>query len=75
MALWLLQVAFTTTTPRNILTGLAMSELPPGLEGNFLVTSSGGSEQEWLPFQSQKRYTNGFIVQYREDDATKQKVR
>ena len=39
-----------------------MAALPPGLDGNFRELTRGGDDQ-WMPFEGRKLYTNAFIVQ------------
>ncbi|KAI0053122.1 hypothetical protein FA95DRAFT_1552608 [Auriscalpium vulgare] len=51
----------------------ATSNLPPGLEGNYLETSTGG-DAAWLPISVKKWYTNAFIVHEAVDPTTPGKI-
>lgn len=51
-------------------TTMVSSSLPPGLEGELIEVSAGGSS-EWLPYSSRKWYTNAFII---EDHLTETRV-
>jgi hypothetical protein len=39
------------------------SILPPGIEGELQLFTSGGHDVEWMSFTKRKHYTNAFIVQ------------
>jgi len=36
--------------------------IPPGIEGSWQTFVQGGSASDWLPFESEKQYTNAYVV-------------